>query len=390
MKYLLALFVGLTLISCENTKSVESTDPPKQDLKNNFTITGKIQNGQNITFYLEAQAQNGLISVAQATADGTGKFEIQGNIPGYGIYSLRMGETKQKVIPLTLVPNDKVNIKASAATFNTPEVSGTDWSELMTNYMKEYQHFSSQNTLLNLNPENLSDEEVRAQYEALTADFDDFVLRSIDADPANPFNVILIPSAIPKNGFTGYPKENLTRLKRVEQSLIDRFPKSAYLEQLGYQIYQIEQEFDKHQRYESGTISAPEIEMAKPNGEIMRLSDLKGQYVLVDFWASWCGPCRRENPNVVRLYNKYKNKGFTIFSVSLDKDADAWKAAIVKDKLSWPNHVSDLKEWSSPVIQSYGFTGIPYTVLLNKEGKYIGVGLRGESLEQKLKELFEN
>ena len=106
------------------------------------------------------------------------------------------------------------------------------------------------------------------------------------------------------------------------------------------------------------------------------------------FSAPWCGPCRRENPNVVRLYNTYKNKGFTIFSVSLDDNAEAWKEAIKKDGLTWPNHVSDLLKWNSPLPQLYGFSGIPHTVLLNKEGNIIGVGLRGEKLEQKLKEIF--
>jgi len=300
-----------------------------------------------------------------------------------------MGETNEKVIPLTLIPNDHVEIEASSATFKTPTVSGTSWSGLMTEYMKVYQDFNTKNTILKLNPENLSKEEVNRKYQELSSEVDAFVFEKLDQDPSNPFNVILIPSALPNQGFNDWPEENLTRLKRVEQSLSDKFPKSSYVENLGYQIYQIEQEFNKHNMFSTGTLQAPEIEMANPEGEILKLSDLQGQYVLVDFWASWCGPCRRENPNVVRLYNKYKNKGFTIFSVSLDQDAEAWKAAIKKDNLSWPNHVSDLRRWESPVIQDYGFTGIPFTVLLNKEGKYIGVNLRGKALEQKLKELFE-
>ncbi|MCR9173284.1 MAG: AhpC/TSA family protein [bacterium] len=389
MKYVVTLCIGFLLFSCDSMEETSESGTPSKALEDNFTITGKIENGQNMTFYLEAQSQSGVIEVAKATSDGTGQFEMKGNIPGYGIYSLRMGETKEKVIPMTLVPNDKVHIDASSATFKTPTVSGTDWSELMTEYMKVYGEFDRQNTMLKLNPENLPKEEVNERYQELSAGVDEFIFEQLDNDPSNPFNVVLIPSAIPKQGFNGWPEENLVRLKRVEQSLMDRFPDSKYVENLGYQIYQIEQEFEKHQNYNSGTIPAPDIAMANPEGEIMRLSDLRGQYVLVDFWASWCGPCRRENPNVVRLYNKYKNKGFTIFSVSLDQDPEAWKAAIIKDGLSWPNHVSDLKRWESPVIQQYGFSGIPFTVLLNKEGNFIAVNLRGEALEQKLKELFE-
>ena len=135
---------------------------------------------------------------------------------------------------------------------------------------------------------------------------------------------------------------------------------------------------------------APDIVLVSPNGKTVKLSKLKGKMVLIDFWASWCGPCRKENPNVVRLYNQYKAKGFTVFSVSLDQDAEAWKKAIASDGLIWPNHVSDLLGWQTPLVQLYGFEGIPHTVLIDQEGKIIGTGLRGESLEQKLKELFKN
>jgi thiol-disulfide isomerase/thioredoxin len=134
---------------------------------------------------------------------------------------------------------------------------------------------------------------------------------------------------------------------------------------------------------------APEIALKSPEGKVIKLSSLRGKYVLIDFWASWCGPCRKENPNVVRLYNKYKNKGFTVYSVSLDKDAAAWKGAIASDGLVWPNHVSDLLHWNSPMPALYGFQGIPYTVLVDKEGKIIATGLRGETLEQKLSELLD-
>jgi len=115
---------------------------------------------------------------------------------------------------------------------------------------------------------------------------------------------------------------------------------------------------------------------------------LKGKYVLIDFWASWCGPCRRENPNVVRLYKEYKDKGFTIFSVSLDQDGAAWKEAILADGLVWPYHVSDLLAWNTPLTQTYAFNSIPHTVLIDREGKIIARNLRGESLEQKLKEIL--
>jgi thiol-disulfide isomerase/thioredoxin len=139
---------------------------------------------------------------------------------------------------------------------------------------------------------------------------------------------------------------------------------------------------------EMENMDAPEISLNKADGKILNLSSLRGKVVLIDFWASWCGPCRKENPNVVRLYNKFKDKGFTVYSVSLDNDINAWKQAIQSDGLVWPNHVSDLLGWKSPVVQTYGFNGIPYTVLIDKNGKILGVGLRGQELEQKLNEVL--
>lgn len=133
---------------------------------------------------------------------------------------------------------------------------------------------------------------------------------------------------------------------------------------------------------------AAEIVGTGVNGERYKLSDLKGKVVLIDFWASWCGPCRRDNPGVVALYNKYKDKGFTIFSVSLDTDGTKWKQAIEQDKLTWPYHVSDLKGWQSELSAAYGVSSIPFTVLIDKQGNIIQAKLRGSALEQKLKEIL--
>lgn len=134
---------------------------------------------------------------------------------------------------------------------------------------------------------------------------------------------------------------------------------------------------------------APEIEMSDPDGVTRRLSDLRGQVVLIDFWASWCGPCRRENPNVVRVYKKFHDKGFEIFSVSLDNTRSAWTAAIKKDGLVWPNHVSDLTGWTSSGGKTYGITSVPATVLVDREGKIVARNLRGGDLERALDQLFQ-
>jgi peroxiredoxin len=133
---------------------------------------------------------------------------------------------------------------------------------------------------------------------------------------------------------------------------------------------------------------APDLTMPDVNGKNISISNFKGKYLLVDFWASWCGPCRAENPNVVEAYNKFKNKNFTILGVSLDKDKAAWLQAIKADGLVW-NQMSDLKYWNSAAVQTYGFNGIPFNVLIDPQGKIIANELRGDDLEKKLAEVLK-
>ncbi|MEO1713383.1 MAG: TlpA disulfide reductase family protein [Bacteroidota bacterium] len=148
----------------------------------------------------------------------------------------------------------------------------------------------------------------------------------------------------------------------------------------------VQSQMDRLAAFATGA-EAPNIVMNTPAGEPMELTSLRGKVVLIDFWASWCGPCRRENPNVVKMYNKYHEKGFDIFGVSLDKDQARWEKAIAADGLTW-HHVSDLKGWSNTAAQAYGVRSIPHTVLLDAEGRIIARNLRGAQLEQKLAELF--
>lgn len=143
----------------------------------------------------------------------------------------------------------------------------------------------------------------------------------------------------------------------------------------------------KNGQYAAGD-EALDIVMADPDGNIRKLSDLRGKVVLLDFWASWCGPCRRENPAVVKAYEKYNSQGFEVFSVSLDNNVDRWKQAIEQDGLVWPNHVCDMKKWGNAASNAYGISSIPHTMLIGRDGIIIRTHLRGPALEEELEKLF--
>lgn len=135
-------------------------------------------------------------------------------------------------------------------------------------------------------------------------------------------------------------------------------------------------------------MAMPDIALNDPSGKERALSDLRGKVVLVDFWASWCGPCRRENPNVVRAWNDYKDEGFEVFSVSLDKDVKKWERAIAQDGLAWPNHISDLRGWNSVATSLYGISSIPHAILIDRDGTVVATHLRGAQLESELERLL--
>ncbi len=356
----------------------------------NFSISGTITGAENKVFYVEALSQQGKIDVSKATADESGHFNVTGKIPGLGMYQLRLGEDNERIIPMTLVPNDQVVVNGTYTDFAmTPEVSGTEWATTMTEYMKKYATFHSEQEKLMKEQGKLDETEMTKRFILLKSTVDDFAIAKMKENPSSPFNIVLSSSSTPSMGFENYNKENIEVLKSVADAYSKDYPDSPLTAAISSQAYQIELAYNKFLTDNSGERVAPEIALPNPDGNIIKLSSLKGKYVLIDFWASWCGPCRRESPNLVKVYNEYKDLDFTIYSVSLDKKADAWKKAIEADGLIWPNHVSDLKEWSSPMIQLYGFNSIPHTVLVDKEGNIIATGLRGASLEQKLKELLK-
>ena len=177
-----------------------------------------------------------------------------------------------------------------------------------------------------------------------------------------------------------FEEPDISLMETAYNKLAKKMPNSKYTKDLKVAI-------DAVSPLEIGGL-APDLELQDFNGKTIKLSSLRGKVVLIDFWASWCGPCRRENPNVVKLYNEYKNKGFEIYGVSLDENGDKWKAAVQNDGLTWI-HVSDLKGWQSIAARIYQVSSIPYTVLIDKNGRVLAKELRGAALETKLAEILK-
>lgn len=391
MKYVFLFGVLSTLLfSCGNDKKTIE-DNPDTPLVENFRISGQIEGAANKTLHLEAMSPQGTINVAECQTDSDGDFDLIGNVPDMGVFQLRIGESQDQIITLPICPKDVATLTTTLKDFAmTPKFEGTEWANSLSIYMAKFSEFAAKQQSLAALQGKVSEDELMKKYISLRKPIDDFCRNSINADLDNPINFLLTSFLTPNMGFKDWDQSNLLTLKKLSEAYLKKYKDSPIAQNMAQQIVQIEASFNQYKTVNSGSNLAPEIALNNPEGKQIKLSSLRGQYVLIDFWASWCAPCRKELPNVVKLYNQYKSKGFTVYSVSLDKDISAWKKAIQDDKLTWPSHVSDLLGWESNLPTLYGFQGIPHTVLIDKEGKIIESGLRGESLEQKLNEIFKN
>lgn len=287
-------------------------------------------------------------------SQGTVKVTRQGNEPVF--FSLAPLNTRGAMLHCLLLPREKVTLTAdyrpARNLFYMTSVKGSQNMEL-------YGQFS-----------NLMADAEDPVAQAALPDRVEALLRQNSAQLMSAFLVTYFESAF---------EQYAPLYKEIRDALAGRYADNDFVKHLDQKLRSVVM----------AGMEAPDIVMADTAGVTRRLSDLRGKVVLIDFWASWCGPCRRENPNVVRMYQKYHGQGFEVFSVSLDNSRDKWVQAIEKDNLLWPNHVSDLKGWSSAAGRLYGISAIPATVLVDRDGKVLARNLRGPQLEEKLKELFE-
>lgn len=341
-----------------------------------YTINGTV-NGEDTGNVFVVQYNQGKQDTIGRAAINQGKFTIEGNVaeitPAYILI-----EGKRFAAPIFL---ENVEFTANLNPTNAGEttISGSETQALASQYgeisrkfeteqSKLYKEFS---TAMQAKDEAKANE-IRVAFENLSKESEEKEAALIAANPNSVATAFVIGKQM--GGL------DLEQLKAKFAPLSAEVKASTLGKNISERIAKLES-------VAIGQI-APDFTLNTPEGNPLSMHSVKGKVKIIDFWASWCGPCRGENPNVVKIYETYHPKGLEIISVSLDRDRDAWLKAIEEDKLTW-NHVSDLKFWQCEAAQQYAVNGIPHIVILDENNKIIAKNLRGEELENKIKELLQ-
>lgn len=362
---------------------------------NGYKIEGTLANSpkQEIIVLEKLNLQN-LEVIDSGVVDDKGEFTLNGAVKEKGLYRVRLKSNPNLFWMMVLDNKGNYNAKLDATAPLKYSIKGTADQDEFQEALSQMQKYQIE--MQQLNAAYGAALQVGAPQDTLskiiataqsTGELLDKYISNIAKSSKSPF-VAFVAVMSDVNKFS---KELVQVTERFEKEL----PNSTYTKELqgiAQQIKDQQQAMEAQQRASEAVgigKLAPDIDLPTPDGKSIKLSSLKGKYVLLDFWASWCGPCRRENPSVVAAYNKFKDKGFTVYSVSLDKDKTAWVNAIKADGLIWENHVSDLKFWNSIAAKMYNVQGIPAQFLLDKEGIIIAQNLRGDALTAKLAEVLK-